>query len=97
MASKSTAARKEKTPSQSILFRYRERDSSYGVSRKTAGKLGRELGLSETQVIHVALARLAEQTLPKYEADAAPLSRKELKAIKKLVRQGRMKVKDSLF
>ncbi len=97
MATKSSTTRKERVSSPSILFRYRERDSSYGVSRKTAGRLGRELGLTETQVIHVALARLAEQTLPKYEADTAPLSQKQLRAIKKLVPQGRMKAKDKLF
>jgi len=44
-----------------------------------------------------ALARLAKETLPRYEADNGPLSTKQLNAIKRLEPQGRMLVKDKLF
>ena len=55
------------------------------------------LGLSETQVVHLALANLARQTLPGYEADNGPLSAEQLAAIGKLVPQGRLKASKGLF
>ena len=70
-----------------ILLRYRDSDTPYGVSRRTAIKLANTLGLSETQVIHVALAQFARQTLPRYEADDGPLSDEQLAAIEKRVPQ----------
>ena len=71
MATRRTSAkRKQPTPS-GILLRYREKDTAYGVTRKTTTKLANTLGLSETQVVHVALANLARQTLPRYEAQRA--------------------------
>ena len=57
----------------------------------------RALGLSETQVVHVALANLARQTLPRYEADNGPLTKEQMDAIRRLQPPGRMKVKASLF
>ncbi len=55
------------------------------------------LGLSETQVVHVALANLARQTLPRYEPDDGPLTPEQLAAIDKLVPQGRFKPSKRLF
>ena len=55
------------------------------------------LGLSETQVIHVALAQLAKQTLPRYEPDDGPLTERQARAIRKLALQGAMTDKESLF
>ncbi len=46
-----------KAPSSGILLRYRDKDTAYGVTRKTTTRLAQTLGLSETQVVHVALAR----------------------------------------
>ncbi len=96
MAKSATAGKTKGSPG-SILFRYRERDSSYGVSRNTVGRMAREFGLSETQLVHLALARLAEQTLPGYEPDDGALTERQIKAIRKRVPQGGMKVKNSLF
>jgi len=70
-----------------ILLRYRDRDTAYGVTRKTTIRLAKTLGLSETQVIHVALANLARQTLPRYEPDDGPLTDEQMDAIRKLVPQ----------
>ena len=55
------------------------------------------LGLSETQVVHVALANLARQTLPRYELDDGPLTQAQMDAIDRLQPPGRMKVTKSLF
>jgi hypothetical protein len=80
-----------------ILLRYREVDSAYGVSRRTAKKLADTLGLSETQVIHVALAQFARQNLPQYEPDDGPLTQDQVEELRRLQPPGRMKAKESLF
>lgn len=87
MATKrATSKRKSQTPA-GILLRYRDKDSAYGVTRETTTRIAESLGLSETQVVHVALANLARQTLPRYEADNGPLSEEQYSAIEKLVPQ----------
>ena len=97
MATKRTSAkRKQPTPS-GILLRYREKDTAYGVTRKTTTRLANTLGLSETQVVHVALANLARQTLPRYELDDGPLTQEQMDAIDRLQPPGRSKVIKSLF
>lgn len=82
---------------EGILLRYRDRDTPYGVTRRTAARLAQSLGLSETQVVHVALANLARQTLPRYEADNGPLTEEQLDEIRRQQPSGRMKVRESLF
>ena len=97
MPAKRSATRRKPSSAGGILLRYRESDTAYGVTRKTTAKLAETLGLSETQVVHVALANLARQTLPRYEADNGPLTDEQMEAIRRLQPQGRMKVKASLF
>ena len=97
MTVKTRPQAKTRKPSTGILLRYRDSDTPYGVSRKTASRLAKTLGLTETQVIHVALAQLASQTLPRYEPDDGPLTVRQARAIRKLVPQGGMTDKESLF
>jgi len=97
MSLKTRAQAKARNQSTGILLRYRDSDTPYGVSRRTASKLAKTLGLTETQVIRVALAQLASQTLPRYEPDHGPLTERQAKAIRKLVPQGGMMDKESLF
>ena len=97
MPVKQTESKRKKPAASSILLRYRDTDSDYGVSRETATRLAQTLGLSETQVIHVALAKFARQALPQYEADNGQLTAAQEKAIERLQPRGRMKVKASLF
>jgi hypothetical protein len=96
MPARSTPVKRRKAAS-AVLLRYRDSDTAFGVSRDTATRLAQTLGLSETQVIHVALARFARQTLPQYEADNGPLTDQQLGAIRKLAPQGRMTVSKKLF
>ena len=96
MPAKQSAAKRKKTTS-AVLLRYRDTDTAFGVSRKTAARLAQTLGLSETQVIHVALAKFARQTLPQYEPDDGPLTGEQKKAVERLQPPGRMKAKTSLF
>ena len=97
MPSRRTAAKRKQRTGAGILLRFREKDSAYGVTRKTATRLASTLGLSETQVVHVALANLARQTLPLYEADNGPLTAQQRNEIRRLQPSGRMKVKEELF
>lgn len=97
MAAKHSASKRQRPAGSGILLRYRETDTAYGVSRKTATRLAKVLGLSETQVIHVALAQFARQNLPRYEPDDGPLTAEQKGAIRKLQPPGRMTVKESLF
>ena len=90
-------ATKRKQSAAGILLRYRDKDTAFGVTRNTASRLAKTLGLSETQVIHVALANFARQTLPRYELDNGPLTQRQMDEIRRLQPPGRMKVRESLF
>ena len=82
---------------QSIVFRYRGKNSSHGVTKQTARKLASVLGLSEIQVIHEALAKFAMEHLPAYEPDDGPLSKEVMSAIRRAEPKKRGKVISSLF
>lgn len=73
-----------------LLVSFRSRDGIFGVTRNTMRKLAAELNLNETQVVHVALRRLADSVLPAYEADDGPLSAQQLATIRRLA--GRQEV-----
>ncbi len=71
------------TLSPQIPFRYRNVDSPTGVTRETAKRLAQQLGVDETQAIHLALHQLAIQFLPQYEQDGGPLTAAQVRQIKK--------------
>ncbi|MDQ1812421.1 hypothetical protein RBA41_03805 [Massilia sp. CCM 9210] len=58
--------------SNQISFRYRTTDSATGITRETARRIAEQLGVAETQAIHIALHELAVKLLPQYEADGGP-------------------------
>ena len=97
MPTRRTIAKRRQSAPTGILLRYRDKDTAYGVTRKTISRLADALGLSETQVVHVALAKLARQTLPRYELDDGPLTRAPMDAIDRLQQPGRGKVTKTLF
>jgi hypothetical protein len=97
MSDRRTASKRRKAAGPGILLRYRDKDTAYGVSRATAVKLADTLGVSETQVIHFALAHLAKQTLPRYEIDNGPLTEEQMDEIRRLQPAGRMKTRERLF
>lgn len=55
----------------SFLFRLRSQDTPTGISAETFTALIQEMGLSKTDVVHLALRNLADEYLPAYEADEA--------------------------
>lgn len=66
----------------SLLLKFRPTDSVLGVTRSTVKAMAARLGVPETQVVHLALAKLAEDTLPGYEADEGPLTARQLATVK---------------
>jgi hypothetical protein len=83
----------------SLLMRFKASDTRTGVSRETLTKLARQLGYErESEVLHYAVRRLADEVLPKYELDEGPLTAKQIAAIRKASGPaGRGKLKSSLF
>ena len=67
----------------------------------TVKSLAAELDVSETQVVHLALSKLAEEVLPAYEPDDGPLTAAQLNTVRKLAKAampvGKVIDKQSLF
>ena len=68
---------------ENLLVKFRTKDSKFGVTRSTVKALAKELDVSETLVIHMALSKFAEDVLPAYEPDDGPLTAKQLSALRK--------------
>ena len=81
-----------------ILFAFLDKDTPTGVSLETADKLQQVLKVnSRTEVIHLALAKMVQTTLPRYEADDGPVRDEVLAEIRRRAPQGRLKKAKSLF
>lgn len=65
-----------------LLLSFCKQDSEFCVTRNTLILLSKVLGISETEVIHLALSRLAREQLPAYAADDGPLSDEEIAALR---------------
>lgn len=89
------------TSASSLLLKFRSKDTQFGVTRETVKQIALMFDLSETEVIHMALSRLAKDELPAYEADAGPLTARELEAVRRIAAAslptGRLLSKRSLF
>ncbi|MEQ1807606.1 MAG: hypothetical protein ABL900_19680 [Burkholderiaceae bacterium] len=72
------------TSASSLLLKFRSKDTQFGVTRKTVKQIALQFDLSETEVIHMALSRLAKEELPAYEPDAGSLTARELEALRKI-------------
>jgi len=87
--------------SNSLLLMFRSKDTQFGVTRETVEALARELDVSETLVVHMALSKLAEETLPAYEPDDGPLSVRQLAEIRKAAKlampKGKVLARKKLF
>jgi hypothetical protein len=69
--------------SETLLVKFRTKDTQFGVTRTTVKALAAELDVSETQVIHMALSKFAGDVLPAYAPDDGPLTAKQIAAIRK--------------
>ena len=68
----------------SLLLKFRTRNTQFGVTRETVKALAARFDLSETEVVHMALSRMAKDELPAYEADDGPLSARDIKSLSKI-------------
>jgi hypothetical protein len=89
------------TTSNSLLVQFRAKDTPYGVTRKTVKALASELDISETQVVHLALSKFAEEVLPAYEADGGPMKARDVAALRRDAKEhlpkGKVLSRQSLF
>ncbi len=85
----------------SLLLKFRSKTTQLGVTRETLKALAKELDANETQVVHIALTKLAEEVLPAYARDDAPLTRRQLQQVRKAAKSslptGRSLSKQTLF
>ena len=66
--------------SNKLLLLFRDEDTEHGITRESLRRMARIKGISETAVIHLALANL-RNTLPNYEPDDGPLTSAQRKAV----------------
>ena len=85
----------------SLLLKFRTKNSRFGVTRETVKALANELDTTETQVVHMALSKLAEEMLPAYEADDGPLTASQLSSVRKRAKaampKGKVLARQRLF
>lgn len=85
----------------SLLLKFRAKDTRLGVTRNTVRALASEMDVNETQVVHIALSKLAEAVLAAYEPDDGPLTARQIAAVRKLAAsrrpKGAVQGKQSLF
>jgi hypothetical protein len=63
-----------KTANDSLLVKFRSKDTQFGVTRATIQAIAKKLGVNETQVIHMALSRFAADNLHAYNPYDGPLT-----------------------
>jgi hypothetical protein len=68
----------------SLLLKFRKRDTQFGVTRETVKAMAERFDVSETEIVHMALSRLAKDELPAYEADDGPLKARDVKELRKV-------------
>ena len=94
-----TIAASTSTSPDALLMRFQPTDTATKVSRATLAKLAKQLGYKrESEVLHYAVRKLADEVLPTYEPDDGLLTESQMAAIRKAagpVSQGR--VLSSLF
>lgn len=85
--------------SSSLLMHFPPTDTATKVSRATVTRLATQLGFDgDSDVLHYAALRLADQLMPKYEQDDGPLTKKQIAAIRKASPAGKCtSVLSSLF
>jgi hypothetical protein len=83
----------------SLLVRFRDKDTKEGVTRRTLKSIASTLGLSETEAIHRALVEYARRIVPRYAKDDGPLSEETFVRIQEAVREqhGNADLVESLF
>ena len=86
---------------ESLLVKFRSKDTQFGVTRTTVKAIAKELDINETQVIHMALSKFATDVLPAYAPDDGPLTAKQILVLRKdaakHLPKGKLLSRDALF
>ncbi len=72
----------------SLLVKFHARDTCFGVTRDTVKALAGKLGVTETQAVHMALAKLAGETLHAYEPDNGGLTARQIASVRRTANAG---------
>lgn len=72
---------------EKTLVRWRAQDTPNGVTKRTVAKASATLGMTESQLIHAALASYISRQLPQFESNLAPLDEAVYQAISDRVPQ----------
>jgi len=75
------------TRQRDLLLRFRPKEARHAVTRKTLRRISTRLGVSETEAVHYAVAALRDRLLPAYPQDDGPVTRSEIRALRKRVSQ----------
>jgi hypothetical protein len=67
---------------EELRLSFRAEDMPFGVTRQMLKAMAVKLDMSETQVIHRALAKLASEVLSSYAPDDGPLTARQIKALR---------------
>ena len=86
-----------KTLTAKLLVTVRPKDTRFGVTRKTVRKMSDTLGLTDTDTMMLALAKLRDSLLPAYERDDGPLTERQMQALRKVEPQDGYRPTRSLF
>lgn len=73
--------------SEKTLLRWRGSDTPHGVTKRRALQAAEALGMTETQLIHEALAQYIAHALPQYGLDYETVTERHYAAIAKRVDQ----------
>jgi hypothetical protein len=72
------------SPSNALLMRFQPTDTASKVSRATLASLAKHLGYKrESEVLHYAVRKLADEVLPTYAPDDGLPTPKQMAAIRK--------------
>lgn len=86
-----------KTLTTKLLVQFRAKDTKFGVTRRTVRNMADRLGLTDTDTLMYALARLRDQVIPAYAPDDGPLTQAQMEAIRKIEPQDGYAPTRSLF
>lgn len=77
----SARVKEEDTKTGPLLLRFR-RDSPTGVTRNTLKRAATELGMNETQLIHMAVRVYIRHNLPSYDVDAPQITDADIERLR---------------
>ncbi|HAT1528475.1 TPA: hypothetical protein PDH53_004173 [Morganella morganii] len=73
---------------ESVLLRFKERDSFDEISSDTFHQLMEATGMSKTRLMHFALSKIRDSFIPAYEMDDGPITDKQIRMLNEITSLG---------